>query len=160
VKRSRPLSEEADLRRRIRSAARELSRAIEKGPRTEATRLYDQISGPWQSESIQKMVAHLPASEEDRLLSIALLYHEESLSRVMSERAKRPRPEVLGKNAKRDQWIREQYRQRKSRDRSYSVARFCRDLHLGRIKIPTDLTAQRQPSDLSDERVRKIIKDR
>jgi hypothetical protein len=135
-------------------------RAIGRAPSAEANRLFDEFFGDWQPESFRKAVQNLPSAEENQWLVIARKYGKEFLSRSMSKRAKKTRPDVLSKNAKRDQWIREQYRQRKSLGRSYSVARFCRDLHLGQIKIPTDQMAQRQPEDLSDERIRKIIKDR
>jgi hypothetical protein len=162
VKRSTSLTKEqlADVHRRIRNGARELSRAIKKGARSEARRLYDRIFGPLESESIQRMVAHLPAAEEDRMVAFALEWGRESLSRVMSDRARRPRPNRREKFAKRNDWLREQYYRRQSSDSSYSVARFCTDLDHDRIRIPTDLKAQIKPNDelLSDQWIGKITR--
>jgi hypothetical protein len=162
VKRSTSLTKEqlADVRRRIRNGAREMSRAIKEGSSSEARRLYDRIFGPLESESIQRMVAHLPAAEENRMVAFALEWGRENLSRVMSDRARRPRPNR--KFEKRNNWFREQYDQRESKYSNYSYARFCSDLDLHRIKIPPDLEAQIKPNGkrLSDQRIGEIIRVR
>jgi hypothetical protein len=116
-----------------------------------------------ESESIQKEMHHWTFEREYEAFALALRFQKDSLSRLMSERAKLPRPAVLGKFAKRDHCIRERYVQRKSRDQGYSVSRFCMDLDLGRIEVPPHLLAQLRGKDgqlLSQERFRQIIKAR
>jgi hypothetical protein len=116
-----------------------------------------------ESEPIQKVVHHWTFERQYEAFLLAVRLQGDILSRLMSERAKLPRPAVLGKFAERDRWIRERYVQRISRDQRYSVSRFCMDLDLGRIEVPPDLLARLRRKDgqlLSEERLRQIIKDR
>jgi hypothetical protein len=89
-----------------------------------------------ESEPIQKVVHHWTFERQYEAFVLAVRLQKDTLSRLMSERAKLPRPAVLGKFAERDRWIRERYVQRSSRDQRYSVSRFCMDLDLGRIEVP------------------------
>jgi hypothetical protein len=60
------------LRQMVRKALRAMgTRRLS----TEATRLFDDVLGPWESESIQKVVAHLTAKQEDLVFGVALEYN-------------------------------------------------------------------------------------
>jgi hypothetical protein len=157
VNHSRPPTDR-ELRKMVSRAIRAMGRA----PDAEAKRLFDHILAPWQSTSIQKAVAHLPAADENRLLAIALEYRNESRSRVMRDKQRGSARKRSRNLAPRDLWIREQFDQRKHRHRSYSRARFWRDLDLGVLTIPRKFRGQLRPNGrlISAERLREIIKTR
>jgi hypothetical protein len=139
------------LRQMVRNALRAMgTRRLS----TEATRLFDDILGPWESESIQKVVAHLTAKEEDLVLGVALEY-----SKITTKLAAKNRGGKGGKKkpdrAARDRWICERYRAAKTNNPKYSWECLRMDLKKSR-KFVKEL--RRDGEFIGAEALRRIVK--
>jgi hypothetical protein len=153
-----------DLRRRIRNAVRAVGRRPSRG----AIRWFDRVFASWQSEEIQKVVAHLPAAKEDKVLGVAMMYNKLQAQRtkrdlhLQAQRTHEKRVATLQRKlAPRNEWIRSTYGQamKMKNGKPYPVEQFRMDLEFGRVKIPRGFGALLRPHRklISRERLRQII---
>jgi hypothetical protein len=154
-----PLSLTRDETRAVRNAVRALGRHLEADQPDPGWERIEKLVRDWDRPEIQQMVRGATAAEEFIMLGLALRFRALNVQAAARDR------QVLSAKAKaekfedRDRWICEQYARRKNRDRSYSRARFRRELQDGVILIPDGLRGSFRPHGrfISEERLRKIV---
>jgi hypothetical protein len=91
----------------VRELVRKALRAMAHPPSPEATRLFDDIFGVWQSEPIQKLVAHKhwTAKEDDFQFLVAEKYAEGKAQRSARQRGEKGRAVKRGKREQFELWV-------------------------------------------------------
>ena len=162
MKSPRPLSLTRDETRAVRNAIRALGRHLDEAdqPDPEWERI-ERLLRDWDRPEIQEMVRGATVAEEFIMLGLSLRFRALNVRAAARDRQALSAKARTEKFEERDRWIREQYTQGKNRVRSYSVARFRRELQDGVIRIPDKLRGsfRRDGRFVSEEWLRRIVKN-